>query len=207
VKALSILLATGLWAAAQSPQIFYSKKFPGSTPAYVQITIEKDGSAVYMEDPKDEQPLKFQLTENETAAIFGVAEKLDNFKHPLESGLKVANMGIKTFRYQNGAEKNEQNFNYSTDENARALADWFERIVESERLLIELERTVRFDRIGVNQAVMDLAVSYERKRLIAPEQFLPMLDRIAKNDTFVHMARERAASLADAFRAQKPRSE
>jgi hypothetical protein len=207
VKALSILLAAGLCAAAQSPQIFYSKKFPGSTPAYVQITIEKDGSSVYMEDPKDEQPLKFQLTENETAAIFGLAEKLDNFKHPLESGLKVANMGIKTFRYQNGAEKNEQSFNYSTDENARALSDWFERIVESERLLIELERTVRFDRIGVNQAVMDLAVSYERKRLIAPEQFLPMLDRIAKNDTFVHMARERAASLADAFRAQKPRSE
>ena len=60
---------------------------------------------------------------------------------------------------------------------------------------------MRFDRIGVNQAVLDLAVSYERKRLVAPDQFLPMLDRIAKNDTFVHIARERAASLADAFRA------
>jgi len=207
VKALSGLLVAGLCAAAQSPQIFYSKKFPGSSPAYVQVTIEKDGSAVYMEDPKDDQPLKFQLTESETAATFGLAEKLDNFKHPLESGLKVANMGIKTFRYQNGSEKNEQSFNYSTDENARVLADWFERIVESERLLIGLERTVRFDHIGVNQAVMDLAVTYERKRLVAPDQFLPMLDRIAKNDTFVHMARERAASLADAFRAQKPKSE
>ncbi len=208
MRALSILLAAGLCAAAQSPQIFYSKKFPGSSPPYVQVTVDKDGSAVYMEDPKDDQPLKFQLTPGEAAEIFALAGKMDNFKHPLESGLKVANMGIKTFRYENGAEKNEQSFNYSTDENARVLADWFERIVESERLLIGLERTVRFDHIGVNQAVMDLAVSYERKRLVAPEQFLPMLDRIAKNDTFVHMARERAASLADAFRAQKqPKAE
>jgi hypothetical protein len=207
LKPLSILVAAGLCAAAQSPLIFYSKKFPGSSPPYVQVTVEKDGSAVYMEDPKDDQPLKFQLTENETGAIFAMAEKLDNFKHPLESGLKVANMGIKTFRYQNGAERSEQSFNYSTDENARILGDWFERIVESERLLIGLETAVRFDRIGVNQAVTDLAIEYERKRLVAPEQFLPMLDRIAKNDTFVHIARERAASLADAFRAQKPKAE
>jgi hypothetical protein len=194
-------------AAAQSPQVFYSKKFPGSAPPYVQVTVEKDGSAVYMEDPKDEQPLKFKLSEHETSAIFAMAARMDYFKHPLESGLKVANMGIKTLRYENGPEKSEQSFNYSTDENARIIVDWFERIVESERLLIELERTVRFDRIGVNQAVMDVAVCYERKRLVAPEQFLPMLDRIAKNDTFVHMARERAASLADAFRAQKPKAE
>jgi hypothetical protein len=172
-----------------------------------QVTVDRDGSAVYMEDPKDEQPLKFKLTEAETSAVFSLAARLDNFKRPMESGLKVANLGQKTFRYENGAEKNEQKFNYSTDENVRILLDLFERIVESERLLIDLERTVRFDRIGVNQAVIDLAITYDRKRLVAPEQFLPMLDRIAKNDAFVHLARERAASLADTFRGQKSKSE
>jgi hypothetical protein len=202
-----VALAFAICAAAQSPQIFYSKRFPGSAPPYVQLTVDRDGSAVYMEDPKDEQPLKFKLTEAETSTVFSLASKLDNFKRPMESGLKVANLGQKTFRYENGTEKNEQKFNYSIDENVRILLDWFERIVESERLLIDLERTVRFDRIGVNQAVIDLAVSYDRKRLVAPEQFLPMLDRIAKNDAFVHLARERAASLADTFRAQKSKSE
>ena len=133
-----------------------------------------------------------------------MAARMDYFKHPLESGLKVANMGIKTLRYENGPEKSEQSFNYSTDENARIIVDWFERIVESERLLIELERTVRFDRIGVNQAVMDVAVCYERKRLVAPEQFLPMLDRIAKNETYMHTARARAAEIAEMIRAPKP---
>ena len=30
-----------------------------------------------------------------------------------------------------------------------------------------------------------------------------MLDRVAKNETYMHMARERAAGLADAIRAAK----
>ena len=41
---------------------------------------------------------------------------------------------------------------------------------------------------------------WDRKRLVAPEQFLPLLDRIAKNESFLHMARERAAALAEAIR-------
>jgi hypothetical protein len=48
-----------------------------------------------------------------------------------------------------------------------------------------------------------LQVSLERKRLVAPQQLLPLLDRVAKNETFMHMSRERAAGLADAIRASK----
>ena len=44
----------------------------------------------------------------------------------------------------------------------------------------------------------------ENKRVVAPEQFLPMLDRIARNETYMHTARERAAELADAIRKPKP---
>ena len=102
-----------------APRLFYSKSFPGSTPAYVQITLDKSGEAVYREAPDDDLPLKFQLTEAETAEVFALAEKLDYFKHPLESGLKVAFMGTKTFRYENGAEKTEVKFNYSEDPTPR----------------------------------------------------------------------------------------
>ena len=57
-------------------------RFPGSVPAYVQVTVEKNGEAEYREAPDDELPLKFKLTEAETAEVFGLAEKLDHFKHP-----------------------------------------------------------------------------------------------------------------------------
>jgi hypothetical protein len=133
--------------------------------------------------------------------IFALADKLDRFKRPLESGLKVANMGMKTFRFEDGANSTETKFNYSQDVDARALQDWFERITETENILINLERTIRFDRLGLNAAVVEVHSAWDRKRLVAPDQFLRLLDRIAKNQTFMHMTRERAASLADAFRA------
>jgi hypothetical protein len=39
---------------------------------------------------------------------------------------------------------------------------------------------------------------------VAAAQLLPVLDRIIKNESYIHMARERAASLADAIRSPKP---
>ncbi len=194
-----ILVCAASAAAASTPRVAYSKSFPQSNPAYVAITINKDGTAEYKETA-DEEPLRFRLTEKETEEIFGLAEKLERFKRPLESNLKVAKTGVKTFRYEHGAEKNEVQFNYSLDPSAKALWDWFERITETERHRIELERTARFYKIGVNDSLLQLEVSRDRARLVGQEQFLPILERIIKNESYMHMARERAARLADSFR-------
>ena len=112
-------------------------------------------------------------------------------------------MGMKTYRFENGAEKNEVKYNFSEDPDARLLQDWFERIVETEQNLINLERSAKYDKLGVNKSLLMLHTYFERKRLVAPQQLLPLLDRIAKNETYMHMSRERAAGLADAIRASK----
>lgn len=190
-------------AAADPIRLSYSKSFPGSVPAYVSIIIDRSGAGEYKDAPDDQNPLKFQLAEADTAQIFQLAEKLGRFKRPLESPLKVANMGIKTFRFEDGAEKNEVKFNFSEDADARSLADWFERISESEQHLINLERAAKYDKLGVNKALLQFETSMERKRLIDPKQFLPMLDRIAKNESYLHMARTRAAGLAELIRASQ----
>jgi hypothetical protein len=36
---------------------------------------------------------------------------------------------------------------------------------------------------------------------VGREQFVPLLDRVAKNESFINLARERAARLADTLRA------
>ena len=77
-------------------------------PAYSQVTLDKAGNAEYREAADDELPLKFPLAEADTEAIFTLADKLDHFKRPLESGLKVAFMGKKTFRWENGDQKSER---------------------------------------------------------------------------------------------------
>jgi hypothetical protein len=53
----------------------------------------------------------------------------------------------------------------------------------------------------VQNALLLLQTTRDQKRLIAPEQFLPLLDRVVKNESYLHMARERAAVFANDIRA------
>jgi hypothetical protein len=187
--------------SAGEPTLFYSKTFPGSTPAYAEITLTQTGAGVYREDPADDQPVKFQLSQADTKSMFELAEKLEHFQQPLESGLKVAKTGDKLFRWIDGATKSEQKFNYTLNSDAQTLTTWFERITDTERSFLELERTARFDRLGVNQSLLAIQTLVEKKRLVAGEQFLPLLDRVSKNAGYINMARERADSIAASVRA------
>jgi hypothetical protein len=198
------LLAAGALWAADDPRLTYSKSFPGSVPPFVMVTLEKNGDVEYREALDDDQPLKFKMTEADTQAVFGLTEKLDYFKHPVESPLKVAFMGTKTYRYESGAAKNEVKFNFSEDPSVQALQDWFERMCESAQYRIELERTAKYDKLGVVHALTLLGSALDRKRLVGLEQYLPMLDRICNNDSYMHTARAQAAEIAEAIRAAKP---
>ncbi|MBN8729714.1 MAG: hypothetical protein J0L64_04175 [Acidobacteria bacterium] len=200
MKLLATLLVVAALAPA-APRIVYSKSFPGSTPAFVEITLEQSGDVLYKEAPDDQQPLKFKLAEADTQQIFELAAKLDYFKRELESGLKVAKMGDKTYRWEDGATKNEVKFNFTTDLDGKAIQEWFEKIAETEQHVFALERAVRFDKLGVNKVLLQFQAAMERGRLVASDQFLPWLDRVAKNDSYLNMARERAAGLAATIRA------
>ena len=194
-----LLLASALPMLAE-PRLLLSKTFPGSRPAYAELRISSDGNVEYRE-AVDEEPLRLKLSEDETKTVFELARKCDKFRKPLESGLKVARLGEKLFRWEDGAERHEVKFNYTLDESASALLDWYERISESELLLINLERAAKFDPLGVNQAILEIEASWDNKRLVSVSQYLPMLDRVHKNEKYLNMARERAAKLADLFRA------
>jgi len=189
--------------AADGPRITYSKSFPGSNPAFVQLTLVRSGDVEYREAADEDDPIEFKLNEAETAEVFTLAEKLDHFKRPLETPIKVAFMGAKTLRWEDGAEKNEVKFNYSSDEPARELVDWFERMAESARYNADLERAVKYDKLGVVSAVTQIESALRDKRLVGGEQFLPMLDRVINNDSYMHTARERATAVAAAIRGAK----
>jgi hypothetical protein len=130
---------------------------------------------------------------------------LQFFKTPIESGLKVANTGKKTFRYEDefGA-ATEVVFNYSTDLNAQQLLDRFEQIAASERAFIGLDRTVHFDKLGVNDSLAEIEALWVRKQLAAPAQFVPLLNRIINRESFMHLVRDRAARLKEEFLAPAP---
>jgi hypothetical protein len=207
-RRIGLLLAVSTAAFAGDARLFFSRTFPGSAPPYLEVRLTQAGDAEYREAPDEELPLKFKLSEEETAAVFSLAEKLDYFRHPLESPLKVAFMGTKLLRYQGGdgkdAVKGEVKFNYSEDVSAQTLVNWFERMAESASLHIDLERAAKYDHLGVMHALETLAAAMEDHRVVGAAQFLPLLDRVANNEMYMHTARALAGDLAGAIRNPNP---
>ncbi len=201
-----LLLSLSLGGLAAAPaKLTFTKSFPGSTPAFVSIQINREGALEYKEAPDDQQPLKASLKEADTASLFSSAEKLGFFKEPIESGLKVANTGKKVFRYEpETGSSTETAFNYSLNPVAQELLDKFEQIAQSERAYLELDRAIHFDKLGVNDALAQLESLWLRKQLAAPDQFVPLLTRVATHEAFMHLVRDRAARLRDEFTGTVP---
>jgi hypothetical protein len=200
---MALLLGSApLPAALGTPRVTFIKSFPGSVPAYVSISVDKAGNFEYKEAADDDRPLTSTLPPADTAKLFSLAEQLGYFKSPVESGLKVANTGKKTFRYEpESGPATETVFNYSVQIPAQQLLAQFEKISSTEQAWVYLDRTVHFDHLGVNQALSLVESLWLNKELVSPQQFLPLLTRITKQESIMHLARERAAKLKDAFEA------
>ena len=200
VTLLAFACASALFAAG-GPRVEFTKSFPASNPAYVGLSFDTSGKGQYKEAVDDDQPQPIQLEASEAAQVFALVEKLGKFSTPLESGLKVAFTGDKIFRYEDGATRYEAKFNYTQNPDAQLLLDWFERIAATSRHVLNLERVARFDRLGLDQALLQLQDFFDRHRLAGARELLPILDKITKNKSAFNRARERADALAVAIRA------
>ncbi len=202
MKPAVLLLAFCIAAAAAVPKLTYTKDFPGSDPAWLSVAVDRSGALEYKESPKDNQPVQAHLSQTDAQALFSMAEKLNYFKSPLESGLKVANTGKKTFRYESETGAPTQvTFNYSINVTAQQLLDRFEQIAATERAYLDLDRTVHYDPLGVNDALAQIEALWLNKQLAVPQQFVPLFTRIATHQSFMHLVRARAARLKDEFAA------
>ena len=194
----SVALWSGLVASATAaePHLFFSREFPRSLPPYFEVDLAATGKAIYREAPDEEDPLTFTLNSGERDVIFGLVKRLDGLQRPVASDRKVAFTGHKVIRYVSAnGEPAEVKYAYTEDADARALEKWFLRMSESARYLFELERAVQFDRLGVNKALLAFQTSFDKDRIVAVRQFLPILEKIANGKQFVHIAQARAAGL------------
>lgn len=187
--------APGSSAPAAGERIVYQKFFKGSNPEFQEITVSRSGAATYKEAADDPNPVAFKVPAAVTDAIFHHAAALGYFQRKLESGLNIAKMGEKTFRYE-GQGGGSQTYNYSADPDAQKLQEYFEKIGDSQRLFLKLEYSVKFDRLGINDALVAMEDARSRQRLIGTEHFLPLLDRIVNNKRFMNIARNKADYLA-----------
>ena len=133
--------------------------------------------------------------------IFDLAAELKNFAIPsIDIQKKIANLGQKTFRYENGSETHETSFNYTLNSSANQLMQIFEGLARQQQDLVLLQRQAKFDRLGVNDALMQFESDMDHRLLPEPERLLPILDQIAADPHFLEIARSRSRALAERIR-------
>jgi hypothetical protein len=190
--------------AGSGATITFRKIFKLSYPEFVEIKLNESGLGTFdirqLDEDPNPQPLETGAAE--VGRIFGLAGKLHYFQGvDLDIHRRIASLGQKTFRYEKGEIANEVTFNYTLDENATQLLNIFEGLARQEGDLSDLQRTMRYDRLGVNDVIRQIETDYNNKVLPEPERLLPALDRLAADEKFIDIARQRARTLATRIRA------
>lgn len=178
-------------------RVVYTRTLQGSVPEFLAVSVSADGSGSYEgHSLKDKQPPRaLKLSEATTRQIFALAADLNDFRVPLESHKRVADLGRKTFTYEQGAEKHEVEFNYTTKQTARDLTDLFERVAGVEEHLDTLQYALKYDPLSLPQELLHIQIDLEHKALADPQLMVPQLEQIANNPRLLHIAQVRAQDI------------
>ena len=192
--------------APSGAKLTFRRVFKGSTPEFIEITVRDDSdTAAYEIRQLEEDPgsSPFQVSSGLRAKMFDLAAQLKHFQgQDLDVHRKIANLGEKTFRWQSGAEVHETKFNYTLNSAATQLLQIFEGLARQQEHVDLISRRMRYDRLGINDALLQFESDFNRSLLPEPQRLLPVLDQIAGDSRFVDIARQRARSLAERIRRQ-----
>jgi hypothetical protein len=189
-------------AAGVPAKLTYSRTFKGSTPEYIAISVDAKGSGTYeghsLAEAQVQSPQTFQLSSATSERLFALAGQLRDFQGiELESHKRVANLGEKTFTYQQGDALNRVVFNYTENRFARDLMDAFEAISALEQHVATLEFEMKYDPLGLSQELLQIQIELKEKTLTDPQILVPTLEKIAHGSRFLHLAQSRAQEIID----------
>lgn len=191
-------------AQAAGPKITFRRIFKSSVPEFIEIVVQQNSDAATYEIRQlDDEPgaLPFEIGPPLRAKIFALATQLNHFQGlDLDVHRKIANLGEKTFRWQDGSDVHETKFNYTLNAPANQLMQIFEGLARQEGHVATLARRMRYDRLGINDGLLQVESDYNHGLLPEPQRLLPVLDQIAADSRFVDIARQRARSLAERIR-------
>ncbi len=206
----SLLVAASGSLAASRPgvpggpaTITYTKVFKGSTPEFEEIRISAEGRGTadirQLDESADPEP--FTVSAALAQKIFSLAGSLHNFQGvDLDVHRKIAYLGQKSLRYENGSQVNEVKFNYTTDPSASRLLQILEGLARQQQDRSDLERTMRYDKLGVNDVLDTIQADIDSKVIPEPESLLGDLDKLASDDRYIQLARTKARALAERIR-------
>jgi hypothetical protein len=209
--AIGCLAAVSAFAAAAQPSlapangavVVFRRVFKSSSPEFIEIRIPESGPGTcdlrgLDEDPN---PQTLDIGARLRGRIFELTGDLRDFRGiTLDVQRRIANLGEKTFRYEKGGEASEVKFNYTINAKAGQLLQIFEAIAREQEDYEVLQRRMKYDRLGVNEALVQLDQDVRSHAVAQPERFLPLLEQIAGDSRILEIARQRARALVDVIR-------
>lgn len=192
--------------APAGAKLTFRRVFKGSSPEFIEISVREDSDAAAYEIrqlDEDAGASPFQVSAAWRKKMFDLASQLKHFQgQDLDVHRKIANLGEKTFRWESGAEVHETKFNYTLNAAAAQLLQIFEGLARQQENVDLIARRMKYDRLGINDALLQFESDLNRSLLPEPQRVVPLLDQIAGDSRFVEIARQRARSLAERIRHQ-----
>jgi hypothetical protein len=200
----SLPSATSSSGSSAAAKLTFRRVFKSSTPEFIEIAVRDDADAATFEIRQlDEDPgaSPFEVSGALRAKMFELAGQLNRFQgQDLDVHRKIAYLGEKTFRWEQGTDAHETKFNYTLNSAANQLLQIFEGLARQQELVTLLERRMKYDRLGINDALLQFETDLNRNLLPEPRRALDKLDQIAGDSRFVEIARQRARALAERIR-------
>jgi hypothetical protein len=205
VLVVCLLTAAGAFPIPSGSSTFtYRRIFKSSTPEFIEIKIKDDtDTGSYEIRQLDEEPgaTPFEISNSLRTKMFQLIHQLNEFKGlDLDVHRKIANLGEKTFRWEQGTEAYEVKFNYTVNPAATQLLQICEGLARQQELIDLLQRRMKYDRLGVDDALLQLETDLSKGVLPEPKRVLPLLDQIAADSRFVEIARQKARAMAESIR-------
>jgi hypothetical protein len=202
-------IAAGAAYSSPAPagaKLTFRRVFKSSSPEFIEIAVREDSdTAAYEIRQLDDEagPSPFQVSTGLRGKMFALAAQLNHFQgQDLDVHRKIAYLGEKTFRWESGSEVHETKFNYTLNSAAAQLLQIFEGLARQQEHVDLISRRMRYDRLGINDALLQFESDFNHSLLPEPQRVLPILDQIAGDSRFVDIARQRARSLAERIRHQ-----
>jgi len=205
-------------AAAKSAEVSFQFERAGLPVPRFMFRINEDGTGSYqadeVESPADKGAVQYaspkhidrtlKLTAPTVAKIFQEARALGHFDIACETKAKnIANTGKKTLSYAGPDGAGSCIYNYSNNREVNGLTDTFLSIAFTLDEGRRLEFLHRYDRLGLDEEMNDLAQAVKAGHALELGTIAPVLTSIAADGAVIERVRSQAAKLLEQAESNK----
>jgi hypothetical protein len=163
--------------------------------------LDGDGKGVFKFTFQDADTVEvpFEFSARGVERFYELLQKTDYLMEGdrYESGRRVANLGTKIVVVEGAWGRRDAVFNYSTMDEAAELSTFFERLINQEMLLFDLDLALQFDRLGVPERLERIEQEIRSGRLPDPARVIPVLEKIEAAPGLVNYAKTTATRLKE----------